>query len=117
MIDYSIAENWLFDIAIKASGLLLVVWVGSFTLRKRSAAAQHRWWTLGFIGCLMIPAVGWLTPAWTLPVFTELNDSAELMDIDSKPTEIKRVAERIALDASSRQQPAAPHGEDQRGRR
>jgi beta-lactamase regulating signal transducer with metallopeptidase domain len=68
MNQYAFGTVWLLDVVIKVSLLLLVVWVGSLFLRKRSAAAQHRWWTLGFIGCLLLPAIAFVVPTWTLPI-------------------------------------------------
>ncbi len=64
----SISTTLLLDVVIKVSLLLFVVWLGSLLIRKRSAAAQHRWWTLGFIGSLLIPAISLVTPTWTLPI-------------------------------------------------
>ena len=58
---------WLCGVCAKASALLAIVWIGSWFIRKRSAATQHRWWVLGFAGCLLVPAVSCVTPAWTLP--------------------------------------------------
>ena len=58
---------WFCGVCAKASALLAIVWLGSWFIRKRSAATQHRWWVLGFAGCLLVPAVSCVTPAWTLP--------------------------------------------------
>ena len=51
----------------KASLLLAIVWLGWLLMRKRTAAAQHRWWILGFTGCLLVPIVSFVAPAWTVP--------------------------------------------------
>ncbi len=68
MNDYAFGTVFLLDAVIKLSLLLSIVWVGSLVMRKRSAAAQHRWWTLGFVGCLILPAICFFTPTWTLPI-------------------------------------------------
>ena len=47
----------LIDAAIKSFLLLMATLVATCLMRKRSAAAIHRLWTLSFCGCLLIPAV------------------------------------------------------------
>lgn len=66
------ALTWLLDVSAKASLLLAMIWLGAFFLRKRSAAAQHRWWTLGFVGSLLIPVVSLVAPTWTPPLVPAL---------------------------------------------
>ncbi len=61
----------LLDIAVKAVLLLSVTAMGAFLLRKRSAATVHRWWVLGFIGCLAIPAIALIAPTRALPILPE----------------------------------------------
>ena len=68
MHEYVNSPTWLLDVFAKASLLLAFVWLGSLFIRKRSAAAQHRWWTLGFVGCLLIPVVSLVGPTWTPPL-------------------------------------------------
>ena len=58
---------WLGGEFVKASLFLAIVWLGWLLMRKRSAAAQHRWWILGFAGCLLVPIVSFVAPAWTVP--------------------------------------------------
>jgi beta-lactamase regulating signal transducer with metallopeptidase domain len=85
MSQYAFWTTLLMDVVIKVSLLLLVVWVGSLFMRKRSAAAQHRWWTLGFVGCLLIPAIGFVTPTWTLPILPEPTEIADPSPVDNIP--------------------------------
>ena len=65
LTDFSLL---LADIAVKTSLLLLAILIADRLIRKRSAATLHRLWTLGFLGCLVIPLVGLLVPSWTLPL-------------------------------------------------
>ena len=55
----------LIDAAVKACLLLAVTMSASWLVRSRSAAASHRIWTLGFAGCLLIPVISLLAPAWS----------------------------------------------------
>ena len=82
MNEYVFSTSLLLDIVIKVAVLLTVVWVGSLFIRKRSAAAQHRWWTLGFVGCLLLPAISFITPTWSLPILPRpiLPQSMEISD-------------------------------------
>ena len=68
MSQYPFSVTVLFDVGLKASFLLLIIWLVSLLLRRLSPAVQHRWWTLGFVGCLLIPAINVAKPKWTLPM-------------------------------------------------
>ncbi|MCA9148598.1 MAG: M56 family metallopeptidase [Planctomycetales bacterium] len=68
MHQYVDSSTRLLDVLAKASLFLTIVWMGSIFIRKRSAAAQHRWWTLGFVGCLFVPVVSFVAPTWTPPL-------------------------------------------------
>ncbi len=61
----------LLDIGVKSLLLLTVTFVGAFLLRKRSAATVHRWWVLGFGGCIVIPLIALIAPSWTLPILPD----------------------------------------------
>lgn len=98
MIQNIFSSNIPLDIALKAFLLLAVAVVGAFCLRNRSAATIHRWWVLGFCGCLAIPAIALIAPTWTLPILpaslslaeTRLTDRTSTFESQSKPTAITR---------------------------
>jgi len=81
------------DVVIKVSVLLLM---GSLSTRKRSAATQHRWWTLGFVGCLLIPAITLMMPTWTLPILPQSTQLNETLIADNA-----RVSNNLAVTAST----------------
>lgn len=58
----------LVSIALRSLVLLLVTLVIARLCRRRSAAVVHGIWALGLSGCLVLPAVSWLAPGWTLPL-------------------------------------------------
>ena len=105
MNQYEFWPTLLLDVVIKVSLLFIVVWVGSLFMRKRSAAAQHRWWTLGFVGSLLLPAISFVTPTWTLPLLSEpvqvsdslpvsshlLSDNPALMGLDLRSGSVSSV--------------------------
>ena len=49
-------------IVIKSFLVLLASWTACQFLRKKSAATTHGIWTLGFFGCLLMPAVSIVAP-------------------------------------------------------
>ncbi|MEM9656739.1 MAG: M56 family metallopeptidase, partial [Planctomycetota bacterium] len=63
-----VSATLFLDVAAKALLMMLITWAGAVCLRRRSAATQHRWWTLGFVGCLTLPFVALIAPAWNLPI-------------------------------------------------
>ena len=54
--------------SIKALLLLTVASATVFALRKRSARLRAVVWSIGLVGCLAIPIVAPLLPAWSVPV-------------------------------------------------
>ena len=50
--------------AAKGSILLALAWVAARLLARASAAARHLVWTAGVAGLLLLPGLGFLTPAW-----------------------------------------------------
>ena len=61
--------QFICDLTIKATLMLLVATLVSLMLRKSSAAARHRLWSLTMIGLLGMPLLALVTPAiWTLTV-------------------------------------------------
>ncbi len=48
----------------KATVLLALAWVGTIFLRRQSAALRHRLWTIAIAGCLALPLVALVVPAW-----------------------------------------------------
>ena len=78
------ASVLLVGAAIKSFMLLAVTMVASWLVRKRSAEAKHRIWTLGFAGCLVIPIISLVAPTWNPPLIpdflrTILSDGDEAM--------------------------------------
>lgn len=74
------SPTWLLDIFAKAFLLLAIVAIGSMFIRKRSAAAQHRWWALGFVGCLTLPVFSLVAPTWTPPLPALLQNGMPAVD-------------------------------------
>ena len=85
MIENALSVTLVLDVVVKVALLMLVFWLGSLAIRRRSAAAQHRWWALGFAGCLLIPAITFVTPTWTLPIFPESTRTSEPIAVDVAP--------------------------------
>ena|SRR5947208_893061 len=52
---------------LKGSLLLAIAGLGSFTLRRSSAAARHLVWRLGLASILLLPVASLLLPAWRVP--------------------------------------------------
>ena len=92
MHEYVHSSTWLLDVFAKASLLLATVWLGSLIIRKRSAAAQHRWWTLGFAGCILIPVVSLVAPTWTPPLIPSLMQIGDASTVELTPESEKRTA-------------------------
>src|SRR5258705_1942912 len=82
MFDLSIASGaaWLSvaDAIAKATLLFAAAGLGSFVLRRRSAAARHMIWTLALVGVLVLPALSLALPHWQLPILTLEGDTAPL---------------------------------------
>jgi beta-lactamase regulating signal transducer with metallopeptidase domain len=71
--------NALLLYALKSFAVLSLAWLVALALRQRSAAAQHRVWTLGMVGLLVIPLVTLAGPVWTwriIPAQSELQPHA-----------------------------------------
>ncbi len=88
----------LLDIALKILLLMALTAVGAWLLRKRSAATIHRWWVLGFFGCLAVPAIALIAPAWSLPILPTSSPSLASNLAISSP----RGDNRASLNASNR---------------
>ena len=106
MNQYAFWITLLLDVVIKVSLLLLIVWAGSLLMRKRSAAAQHRWWTLGFVGCLLIPVITLVMPTWTFPILPGPSETAA----QSQPSNMPLASSRTLVDhaPSGMFEPTAP---------
>lgn len=92
MQEFADTTTWLVDVFSKSSVLLFMVSIGALAIRRCSAAAQHRWWTLAFVGCLLIPLVATVTPTWTPPLISsmfdvELGQSSRALDSGRLRTE------------------------------
>ncbi|MCG8648635.1 MAG: M56 family metallopeptidase, partial [Pirellulales bacterium] len=61
----------LADAAVKSAILLTVTLLITTLMRRRSAAALHRGWTLGLAGCLLVPLVSLMSPGWTPPLVSD----------------------------------------------
>src|SRR5579859_2951857 len=60
--------GWLALGALKASLVLASAWVGLALLARLSASVRH-WLCAIALGCtLIIPALGLITPTWTIPI-------------------------------------------------
>lgn len=67
------SQALVFDLAIKGMLLLAATTLLSRILRKNSAAAKHRLWSLTMIGLLILPCFSSLLPGvWTLMVPTDI---------------------------------------------
>jgi beta-lactamase regulating signal transducer with metallopeptidase domain len=53
------------NVVVKATMLLLLALGIDLVVRRASAALRHRIWALLFMGLPALPALEWLTPAWT----------------------------------------------------
>ena len=60
--------TFLESVALRSLVILLLTTLAATLYRHRSAAVLHRIWTLGLIGCLLVPAVSLISPAWELAV-------------------------------------------------
>ena len=60
--------TFLASFALRSLVILLLTAFAAAFYRQRSAAVVHRIWTLGLIGCLLVPIVTLLFPAWELAV-------------------------------------------------
>ena len=60
--------TFLESLALRSFVILLLTWMAIAWYRHRSAAVMHRIWTLGLIGCLLVPIVTLVSPAWELAV-------------------------------------------------
>lgn len=78
---------FLCDLTLKATLMLLVATMINLTLRRSSAAARHRLWSLTMIGLLAIPLLVLVTPAiWTLTVSP--NIAAFVPSVLSSPRQV-----------------------------
>ena len=114
MIESVVGPTLLLDVFVKASLLMVVVCIGSWLIRRRSSAAQHRWWALGFIGCLLVPLLGLLTPTWTLPIFSEPVEIARLPATDRIRAANGSEFEHLKFDKPVARVPISPMSQPQR---
>lgn len=68
----------LIDVGLRTAAILFVTAVAAWWIRKRSAAAIHRVWTLGFAGCLAVPLITLVAPSWTLPLLPASSEATEV---------------------------------------
>jgi len=59
----------MLDSALKASAIVAIALAANGCLRNRSAALRHLVLSAAIVCAAMMPAVGWLVPAWDLPLF------------------------------------------------
>src|SRR5262249_61929751 len=59
----------LFDATLKGAALLAVAGLLALALHRHAAAARHLVWALALVGCLVLPVLSAVLPAWqvTLP--------------------------------------------------
>ena len=60
--------TFLESVALRSFVILIITTFAAALYRHRSAAVLHRIWTLGLIGCLIVPVVSLISPAWELAV-------------------------------------------------
>ena len=56
------------SVALRSFVILLMTSFAATLYRHHSAAVLHRIWTLGLVGCLLVPVVSLISPAWELAV-------------------------------------------------
>ncbi len=89
--------NTLLLYALKSFAVLLLAGLAAFALRQRSAAAQHRVWTLGMVGLLVIPLVALAGPVWNwriIPARVELPVSERSLGPRPERTTLVQTSER-----------------------
>lgn len=68
----------ILSVAAKSFLLILVAFVVARFMRKRSAAAVHCVWTVGFCGCLVAPALALFPPAWSLAILPDWRSNSPI---------------------------------------
>ena len=105
--------TFLESVALRSFVILLLTTLAATLYRHRSAAVLHRIWTLGLIGCLLVPAVSLISPAWELAVLpAQVSNvsplepqSLDLVDRSSDRTSLREVS-RPQLNHRSHEQRA-----------
>jgi beta-lactamase regulating signal transducer with metallopeptidase domain len=93
--------------ALRASVLLLTAWAVTRLMRQASAATRHLVWTSAIAGILVLPLLGAVVPAWTVPVITiRAAVDAPLLDDPSPATNPIAVAAEPRLPDKAPIQPA-----------
>ena len=71
-LSFPAGASWISvaDAIAKASLLFAAAGLGSFVLRRGSAAARHMIWTLALLSVLVLPALSMALPRWQLPLLT-----------------------------------------------
>ncbi|HSL72194.1 MAG TPA: M56 family metallopeptidase [Longimicrobiales bacterium] len=60
------AVQFLTDAAVKGMALLMCAAGAAWLLRRASAALRHLVWTIGVMGVLVLPVLGWVLPVWRI---------------------------------------------------
>ncbi len=84
--------SWLLDAFAKSCVLTAATCVLAFCLRRQSAAALHRLWSLCFAGCLAMPAVSALMPEWRLPILPAAGRDAFAVSATEEPPAVVNLA-------------------------
>ena len=84
-------------VAIRSFAMLIITAAIAFALKRQSASVLHHVWTLGLVGCLLVPIVSIVSPAWQLAVLPADDVSVQT----SSTTSLLRVATAPAINAQA----------------
>lgn len=73
------AFDFLIDVTLKATVLLLFAWATVWLLRRRSAALNHRLWTLTMASLILLPIASVLLPSCNLPVLPAVENGRDMV--------------------------------------
>ena len=86
----------LFEIALKATAVLVGTWGTTRLMAHASAATRHLVWTVGFVALLTLPVVTTVGPAWTVALPDVVLESPRVGG-DALPTGASPVASAAAM--------------------
>lgn len=101
----------LHGFAVRSFIVLLVAATIAFLLRHQSASRRHHVWTMGLLGCLLVPVLSVSAPSWNLPIYTGEN---ELIRITASSKAAQGSSDEAALSAAVSQAKATKISDHQR---